>query len=145
METTYTEPSWLGDDIIVWKILYSTRSGFKYTPFTMTRITPCQINGEKPFRASGSEELEYGSGILSVGGGFIHTYATIEKAIPMMKSLRFLAKDKKGRSYTPTLHRCRIKAGTRIYTDNMGSIAAKEIWFEDQVDWEDIEKIFGKT
>lgn len=142
METTYTEPSWSREDITVWKILYSTRSGFKYTPYQGVRVRNVHLLGEKPFAAVGKEELEYSKRILMVGGGFVHAYDTLDKAVSMMPVMRFLTK---GRIYTPVLYRCKVKAGTRIYRDGRGSIAAKEIWFEEQVDWEDIEKIYGKT
>lgn len=142
MNTTYTEPSTARDDITVWKILYSTRSGFKYTPYQGTRVRNVHLFGEKPFKAVGNDGLEYSKGVLKVGGGFVHAYDTLDKAVSMMPVMRFLTK---GRIYTPVLYRCRVKAGTRIYRDGRGSIAAKEIWFEEQVDWEDIEKIYGKT
>ena len=133
----YTNPSKSDRDIECFKILLETNSGFCYTPYTLKRVRPVELSGEKTFDAIGPIEMDYGHGVLRIGFGFIHAYDDEILARQMSESIRILLGKQKGTVIIegkklcvhPVIYRCIIPEGVDIYRNGKGEIAGKRIRF----------------
>ena len=91
-----------------------------YTPFFFKKIDEDIIEGKRPLVAEGKDNIDVFDehDAYCVCGGYIHIYGVKFK-------LNYSKKYK--------MFKCVIKKGTRYYDNGKGELAAKEIWFEEEV------------
>lgn len=90
-----------------------------YTPFFLKKIDEDIIEGKRPLVAEGEEIFEGFNerNTYYVSGGYIH----VNKNPNRIYDIKY------------KLFKCVIKKGTRYYDNGVDELAAKEIWFKEEV------------